>query len=306
MNIIGKKDIFLAISGVLVCGGIFAMLFYGFRLGVDFKGGSLWQIRVAADEASLKAALEEMGVAHPSITREPSNDSYAILSDEVTSEARAGFTERLRTQFGSAEDLDFWTTAPSVSRELKKNALIAIGLVLIGISLYVAYAFRRVSYPVSSFKYGVITLVTLAHDVAIPAGLFALLGHAKGIAIDTNFVVALLTIVGFSVHDTIVVFDRIRENLLKSAASLDLASLVNRSINETFRRSVNTSMTLILVLVAIFFLGPVSIKYFVLTILVGTVVGTYSSIFVASPLLVVWHERAARKIAPDGPGRKLT
>jgi preprotein translocase subunit SecF len=161
--------------------------------------------------------------------------------------------------------------------------------VILGISLYIAWAFRKVSAPVKSWKYGIVTLVSLFHDVSIPAGFIAILGKLKGVEIDTNFIVALLVVMGFSVHDTIVVFDRIRENLLlKRGSKVDLGAIVNFSVNETFVRSVNTSLTLILVLIAMLFFGPPSLFYFILTMLVGTVFGTYSSIFVASPLLYLW------------------
>ena len=166
--------------------------------------------------------------------------------------------------------------------------------VILGISFYVAFAFRKVYQPVSSWVYGLITLLTLFHDVVIPAGLLALLGHYARIEIDSNFVVALLVVMGFSVHDTIVVFDRIRENLLLDRGKTAFSELVNRSINQTMARSVNTSLTLIFVLLAIYFVGPVSLHYFVLTLLVGVTTGIYSSIFVASPLLVIWHNRNRR------------
>ncbi len=166
--------------------------------------------------------------------------------------------------------------------------------VILGISFYVAFAFRKVYQPVSSWVYGLITLLTLFHDVVIPAGLLALLGHYARIEIDSNFVVALLVVMGFSVHDTIVVFDRIRENLLLDRGKTAFSELVNRSINQTMARSVNTSLTLIFVLLAIYFVGPISLHYFVLTLLVGVTTGIYSSIFVASPLLVIWHNRNRR------------
>jgi preprotein translocase subunit SecF len=162
--------------------------------------------------------------------------------------------------------------------------------VLFGISLYIAFAFRKVSKPVSSWKYGMVTLVTLFHDVIMPAGLLAVLGRFKGIEIDTNFIVALLVVMGFSVHDTIVVFDRIRENLtLARGKAVSLGDIINKSIRETFARSINTSLTLMIVLVALLVFGPPSLFYFILTILVGTLFGTYSSIFVASPLLYGFH-----------------
>jgi len=159
----------------------------------------------------------------------------------------------------------------------------------------VAFVFRRTSRPVSSFRYGLITVLTLFHDVLIPAGLMALLGKFLNQEIDTNFIVALLVIMGFSVHDTIVVFDRIRENLkLREEKKLKIqnfSDIVNVSVNETMPRSINTSLTLVLVLLSLYFLGPIILKNFVLVILVGAVVGTYSSIFIASPLLVWFHDR---------------
>ena len=168
-----------------------------------------------------------------------------------------------------------------------RNALIAIILVLVGISLYIAFAFRKTQRPISSWKYGWITLLTLFHDVAIPAGLLAILGRFAGVQIDSDFIVALLVVMGFSVHDTIVVFDRIRENLLNHRGKMPFATIVNDSVNQTIARSINTSLTLILVLLALYFAGPTDLKYFVLTLLVGVTTGIYSSIFIASPALVV-------------------
>jgi len=155
--------------------------------------------------------------------------------------------------------------------------------------LYIAFAFRKASARISSWKYGIVTFFTLAHDVLIPAGVIALLGHFLGIEIDTNFIVALLVVMGFSVHDTIVVFDRVRENIVSlKQHNVTLSEIINYSVNETFARSVNTSLTLVFVLIALLLFGPESLFYFILTILIGTVVGTYSSIFVASPLLYMW------------------
>lgn len=291
MNIIGRKKWFLGTSAVVVGAAITAIAVFGFTLGIDFTSGALWQVRVPQEvtEADLRSALTESGAREVTVTRDDAAGAYSLLMPEVSEAERAAYERALEARFGAVESLDFWTISPSVSRELVGRSVTAILLVLFGISLYVTYAFRTVSYPVSSFKYGAVTLVTLAHDVLIPAGLFAVLGYARGIAVDTNFIVALLTVMGFSVHDTIVVFDRIRENLLKKTGE-SLALVVNRSVNETLHRSINTSLTLVLVLVALFLFGPLSTSYFVLAILVGTVVGTYSSIFVASPLLVLWQE----------------
>ena len=192
------------------------------------------------------------------------------------------------------EDVEFLVISPSVSDEIKQKAMLAIIFVMVGISLYIAFVFRKVSKPISSWKYGAITLLTLLHDVIVPAGVFAFLSQRFNVAIDTNFIVALLVVMGFSVHDTIVVFDRVRESLLKTRGK-SLGEIVNISVNETFRRSVNTSLTLIIVMLSLYFLGPISLKFFVLAMLIGTTVGTYSSIFVASPLLVVVQKLSRSK-----------
>ncbi|MDZ4231234.1 MAG: protein translocase subunit SecF, partial [Patescibacteria group bacterium] len=224
------------------------------------------------------------------------NSIYTLSLRELSDSVRRDIAGALRERVGEGtEDLDFWSVSPVVSKELRSKAAWAVGLVLVAISLYVTFAFRKVSKPVSSWKYGLITLFTLSHDVMLPAGLFALLGKFWGVSVDINFIVALLVVMGFSVHDTIVVFDRIRENLLKMGERVGMEEVVDQSITSTMARSINTSLTLILVLVALYFWGPLSLKYFILAILVGTVAGTYSSIFVASPLLLRAGKRAQGK-----------
>jgi preprotein translocase subunit SecF len=212
----------------------------------------------------------------------------------MTELSHQDFNRRLKTAYGDFTELSFESIGATIGSELTRKALWAFVINLVAISLYIAYAFRKVSHPVSSWKYAIITLITLFHDAIIPVGLFAFLGHYLGVETDINFIVAVLVVIGFSVHDTIVVFDRIRENLRLGSNKTDFAELVNRSINETFARSINTTLTLIIVLVALFILGALSLKYFILAILVGTIAGTYSSIFVASPLLVIWQESKAK------------
>ena len=296
MNIIAHRKIFLSISGIFVLLSIAAIIVFGFQPGIDFVGGTLWQLRLTqinADGKQINAEIvknffgTDLGVKN--VTVFPGeNQSFLIRLPHISEEEHQNYLQSLKTKFGEIEELRFENIGPAIGKELRTRAFWAIGLVLLGISLYIAFAFRKVSYPIKSWKYGVITLVTLFHDIAIPAGLLSVLGWSGGIEIDTNFVVALLVIMGFSVHDTIVVFDRIRENLLLQRGRFDLANIINSSVNQTIARSINTSFTLILVLLALFFLGPVTLKYFVLTILIGTIIGTYSSIFVASPLLLIW------------------
>ncbi|MDP3901583.1 MAG: protein translocase subunit SecF [bacterium] len=284
MNIIVNKKIFLIISSLLVLASIVSMMVFGFRQGIDFVGGTLWQIEIQASKEALLDVFPEA-----IITQQSASESYLIRLNTISEEEHQALLQQLNSQFGEINELSFESIGPAIGNELRSKALTALVLVLIGISLYIAFVFRKVSRPVSSWKYGLITLVTLFHDAIIPTGLLAVLGHFFNVTMDTSFIVAVLVVMGFSVHDTIVVFDRIRENLLRQKTpKFDFNLLVNDSINQTIARSINTSLTLVLVLIALYFLGAASLQYFVLTIIVGTIVGTYSSIFVASPLLTVW------------------
>ena len=179
----------------------------------------------------------------------------------------------------------FESVGPVIGGELKEKSIKAIIIVLISIVIYIGWTFRRVSHPVSSWKYGLVALIALFHDIIITMGVFSILGHFYGVEVGMPFVVALLTILGYSVNDTIVVFDRTRENLLHSGWD-DFEEVVNRSINETLMRSLNTSLTTLVVLLAIYLFGGATIQYFVLALIIGIIAGTYSSIFIASPLLV--------------------
>ena len=190
------------------------------------------------------------------------------------------------------DEMSFNSIGPSVGQELTRKAILAIILVSLAIIFFIAFAFRKVSKPVSSWKYGIIAIVSLLHDVIIPIGLFVILSHFYGAEVDTLFVVAVLTILGLSVSDTIVIFDRIRENLRnqESIAKINFSEIVGKSLDQSYVRSICTSLTVILVLLSLFFFGPVSTKYFALMLTAGMFFGTYSSIFLASPLLVCWKK----------------
>jgi len=189
---------------------------------------------------------------------------------------------------GGLEELRFDSVGPSIGAELKRKAIYAIFFVLIAILFYITYAFRKVSKPIASWKYGSAAIIAMFHDAIITMGVFAVLGKFYGVEINTPFVAAILTVIGYSVHDTIVVFDRIRENLPRSDE--DFEGTVNLSLNQTMVRSINTSLTVIFVLLAIIIFGGSSIRTFALALTVGIFIGTYSSIFVASPLLVIWEK----------------
>jgi len=289
LNIIGKRKIYYAMSAIFIVASIIALLLWGLKFGIDFKGGSLLEVAYSDNKRpetnqiidSLKSLkLNDLRVS-------PVGDSGVNFRFRETDEAT--HQEIVKILGGNIEERRFSSIGPTIGTELKQKSIKAIIIVLFGISLYIAWAFRKVSRPLSSWRYGIVTLIALFHDLIIPVGLFAFLGHFYGVEIGTNFIVALLVILGFSVHDTIVVFDRIRENL-KRYASLDFAPLVNQSVNETLVRSISTSFTVLLTLLALYVFGGESLKYFILALMVGIFSGTYSSIFIASPLLVSWFK----------------
>ena len=291
LNIVGNKKIWFTISGVFVGAAVIAMIVFGFKESAEFKGGTLWEFSIPSASVSQTDVQNffatKLGMSNAQVSFDSTNQSYLVNFDVIDEATHQTDLTALKAQWPTFQELSFQSIGPSVGASLKKNALIALALVIVGISLYIAYAFRKTSRPVSSWKYGWITLLTLFHDVSIPAGMLAILGHFHNVEIDSNFIVALLVVMGFSVHDTIVVFDRIRENLVLRRGKEKFADIVNDSVNQTLARSVNTSLTLILVLLALYFAGPADLQYFVLTLLVGVVTGIYSSIFIASPALVV-------------------
>ena len=298
MNFIGRRKITYFISGSLVGLSVVGLLLWGLNLGIDFTGGSLLEIGYSENPPSIQEIKDVLGKYNlGELKIQPAGDSGFILRfkniDEKThQEILAGLT----AEKNSLIEKRFVSIGPVIGQELKQKSLLALILVGLMIIAYIAFAFRKVSKPVSSWKYGVAAVLALAHDVLIPTGVFSFLGHFYGLEIDILFVTALLTILGFSVHDTIVVFDRIRENLKKRKED-SFEKAVNVSINETLTRSVITSLTVLFVLFALFFLGCQSVKYFSLALILGVSFGTYSSIFLASPLLVTWQKLASRKKA---------
>jgi preprotein translocase subunit SecF len=289
-NILGKRKYFYIFSGTLMLLSVIALSVWGLKYGLDFTDGTLMEVKIEKSEAKsdeIKNVLIGAGIGDAVIT--PTQDNsflirYANSNDEKNQEVLS----KLKEKYPDIQNTRLDYIGPSISSELKSKAIWALLVAVIGIALYVAYAFRKVSRPVESWKYGVGAVVALVHDVLITVGIFAILGHFFGIEIDSSFIAALLTILGFSVHDTIVVYDRTRENLLKSGSGEKFDETVNRSLNETMARSINTSLTVLITLLAIFIFGGASIKNFTLALLIGITFGTYSSIFVASALIVDW------------------
>lgn len=286
MFIIRNKNIFIGISVLLVVASIALVSIFGLRLGIDFKGGA--QLEIAYTERpsleSVKQSVDDLNLGE-SLVQPSGENEYFVKTRDLSETERGSLVTALSKIGVGAEEKSFTSIGPSVGSELAKKSIFSIILVSLAIVLFIAFAFRRVSKPIASWKYGVTAIVTLLHDILIPVGIFAVLSSIYGFEVDTLFVVALLTVLGLSVSDTIVVFDRIRENL-KNKSFATFEETVGRSIEQTYTRSINTSLTVIIVLIALFFFGPETTKIFSLIMAAGMFFGTYSSIFLASPLLV--------------------
>lgn len=286
------RKVFYIFSAVLILGSIISLIIFGLKPGIDFAGGSILEIEFKADKPSseeIEGKLSEFNLGE--IILQPTGDRGVIIRmKEINEETH----QEILRRFEGVEERYFETVGPTVGRELEQKTKIAIILALIAIVCYIAFAFRKISRPVSSWQYGIATLVALFHDLFIPLGVFAYLGKFYNVEITIPIVAAILTVLGFSVHDTIVIFDRIRENLLKRF-SHSFDETVNRSLNQTLGRSINTVLTVLFVVFALFFFGGESLKYFSLALIVGIISGAYSSIFIASPILVSWLKWRERK-----------
>jgi len=288
------KTYFLLVPAVISLLAIAALGVWGLKPGIDLTGGSLLQVTYASTTptvAQVEAAAAPLNLGE--VRAQPTGTSGFILRTRALTNDEKNALESALGALGPMHEDQFTSVSPVIGAELLNKGLIALGLVAVCIILFIAFAFRHVSKPVASWKYGIIAIVTLVHDILIPTGLFALLGYLTGAEVDSLFIVALLTLLGVSINNTIVVFDRIRENLTKNDVSRkpdSFAEVVSMSIWQTLARSINTSLTVVIVLVALYFLGPETTRDFSLTLIVGMVAGTYSSIFLASPLLVSWEQ----------------
>lgn len=295
-NIVGKRKIFYTFSIAMNAIGIFSMIFWGLHFGIDFKGGSLIEADFSDNRPEInlvKDKIVSLNIGDVSV--QPSGERGVLIRMKDLNEQEHQKVLESLNSLSLVEEKRFDSVGPVIGAELKKRAYSAIGLVLALIILYIAFAFRKVSRPIASWKYGSAAVIALFHDVFIPTGIFSILGHYLGVEIDLLFVTGILTILGFSVHDTIVVFDRIRENLKKGEGK-NFEDTVNLSINQTITRSINTSLTVFFTLLAIYIFGGESTKYFSLLLMIGILFGTYSSIFVASSLLVTWEKWRQKKL----------
>lgn len=294
MNIIRYQKYFFILPALLSVLAVAAIVLWGFKPGIELVGGSLLEVNYPEGRPAAEVVRETtttLGLGEVRV--QPTDENgYILRQRDLSNEERNTLLQTLGT-LGTVEERQFTSVGPSLGAELLQKAWIAIAIIVLATILFIAFAFRGVSKPVQSWKYGIVAIVTLLHDILLPLGLFAALGYFVGAEVDSLFIVALLTILGISINDTIVIFDRIRENLRineEARRSEEFEAVVGRSISQTITRSINTSVTVIIVLVALYLLGPEATKNFALTLIVGMVAGTYSSIFLASPLLVVWDK----------------
>lgn len=292
INFIKYSKIWLSLSAFFVAISIVLLLTFGLKLGIDFTGGSLMELNfdVRPEVASVSQKLAELGVQNPIIQKTGEEDLIIRMQFLSENEHQVVFNS-LKETFGIDENRvheeRFETIGSSVSSHLRQRAVWSGIFVCLAIIFYIAYAFRKVSKPVASWKYGLISTIALLHDALIVMGIFAVLGYYLGVEIDIAFVVAILTIMGYSVNDTIVVFDRIRENLIRRKGNETFSDVVNNGLNQSLMRSINTAFTTLLVLLALYLFGGSTTQNFVLALIIGIIAGTYSSIFLASPLLVL-------------------
>lgn len=332
-KIIGRTKAWFTISGVILAVAVVSIMGFGLKLGIDFTGGTLMQLDfdIEPTREELRIALEEIGrditekqnleetMTEPTdellskddpVIKEYEEDldlsnasiiwsdaGYIIKTRHIPPPVHDEILVRLEEKFGTYEETRFTTIGPRVGETMQARAITALLIALIAIVLYIAFAFRKIPKKVSPWRFGLSAIVALAHDITIVIGIYAILGQVLGVEIDALFVTALLTILGFSVHDTIVVFDRVRENLKNLGRDMSFAEVANSALNQSMARSINTSLSTLFTLLALLLLGSVSIFYFVLALVLGTIVGTYSSIFIASPVLVWWNERAQKKVS---------
>jgi len=294
MNIIGKRYLYFGISLLVIVPGLLALAIWGLPLGIDFTGGSLLDVKFEAGKAPQPAQViqiyHQFSVGDPQV-QSAAGDAMLIRSKQISEETKSNvISEMEKLSGGKVETVRFESVGPSVAKEVGSQAMLAVAIAALGILLYISFAFRGVPH---AYRFGTAAIMAMIHDICVVVGTEALLGHFLGWEADAMFLTALLTVIGFSVHDTIVVFDRIRENS-NIHRRLPFETVVNHSIVQTLDRSINTQLTVMFTLLSLALFGGVTIRHFVIILLIGVFSGTYSSIFNASPILVVWENREWR------------
>jgi len=302
IDFVGKKRWFFFISWILVVIGIVSLVISQIQLGaplqlgIDFKGGTsmILQFSPAVEQGQLREEMAELGYDEARI-QDAGEGNFIIYTREITSDEAEELANKLGTELDSqVERTDFYFVSGTVAAETARNAIIAVIIAAVAMMLYIVWAFRRMPSP---FRWGTCAVIALIHDVFIIAGIFSILGWLTGVAIDALFITGLLAVVGYSINNTVVVFDRIRENVSRHIRP-DFAEIVNDSLIETLGRCLNTALTTLFVLLALFLFGGATIHYFVLVLFLGVIIGTYSSVCISSQLLVVWEKREWRALLP--------
>lgn len=296
MKIIALRPFWYACSAFLVGGSIVCVAWFGLKFGIDFTGGTQLTLRFEQRPSPVDVERSLASLNLGAMTVQPVGDTDMNLRfREIDQDTHQKILATVNASFATTTELQYNAIGPTVGVELRQKSVSALAVVFLAILAFIAWSFRKVSAPIQSWKYGVIVIATAFHDVMIPLGLFALLGKLQNVEIGTPFIAAILTIMGYSINDTIVVLDRVRENLQKTSGSFE--EIVEKSVHQTMVRSLNTSLTTILAMLAVYLFGGASIKDFALALIVGIIAGTYSSIFIASPILVTWNRWTRRKRA---------
>lgn len=289
MNIMKYRKLWYFISLALIVPGTLALIFWGLKPSIDFTGGTKMELGGVSDTVKVREVAEKNGLEAVTVQKIGTND-VTLRFKEISDAKHKEITSKFKEELGeSVEELSFETVGPVISAELTRNSFVAVGFSSLVIIIYIAISFRKVPYPAKSWEFGVGAVLATLHDALLLVGVFAILGHFYNIEIDPLIITAILTVIGFSVHDTIVIFDRIRENLIKKGSD-DFEAVVNDSVVEMLHRTLNTSFLAWLILLVLFIFGGATIRWFVFALVIGILSGTYSSILNASPLLVTWQD----------------
>jgi len=295
-NFLKFRVIYFTFSSILVLASITALVLFGLKSGIDFKGGSIYEIDFQSNRPTnqiIQEKIKDLNLGEVQI--QPTGKNGIIIRTKEIDESTHQLLKSKLNELSPITEKRFEVIGPLIGQELSQKTWKVILLSLLAMLVYIAIAFKKVKRPISSWQYGILSIIGLVHNVLIPMGVFAVLGKYNNVEIGIPFVVALLTIIGYSINDIVVVFDRIRENLIRKSAE-NFEDVVNISINQTFGRSVNTVMTVLISLFAIYFWGGETLKYFSLTMIIGIGVGAYTSICIAAPLLVFWWKRKQKPL----------
>ena len=297
MSLLKPAKFFLGLSSALMLTSVVLLFIPGPKLSIDFPGGTMMEISLPegtereAVEGVLSTFESETPLGNVALSK-TKDSSILMRMRDISNDEHIALQQHLRSELGQVRELQFTTIGPTVGSSLKQRSFWALTIAAIAIVLYIAFAFRKVPRKLSPWRFGIIAVITLVHDVLITVGIFILISQVTSFEFDTLFITALLTIIGYSVNDTIVIFDRIRDNLSEQGRKEDFAQVADRSLSQSIMRSINTSVSTLIMLSCLFILGSESVRWFVLALIVGAIIGTYSSLFLATPLLVYWKKKA--------------